>query len=138
MKLSVTVSGKGKLSATAKAGAKVVGKASKTVKQAGTAALKIKVSRKGRLVGQGHLEADRRPAGHQDRHRQGQVAPQVDCGGGSVAARPPPHAVHSFRAGRSLVRSVLTRPVANLSSSRTVYWNAIVTRGSSYQRTSWR
>ena len=32
---------------------------------------------------------------------------------------------------------MLTRPVANLSSSRTVYWNAIVTRGSSYQRTSW-
>jgi len=40
----------GKLAATAKAGSKVVGKAAKTVKQAGTAALKIKVSRKGRLA----------------------------------------------------------------------------------------
>jgi hypothetical protein len=50
VKLSVTVLGKGKLSATAKAGTKVVGKAAKTVKQPGTAALKINVSRKGRLA----------------------------------------------------------------------------------------
>ena len=49
LKLSVKVSGKGKLSATAKSGAKTVGKASKTVKKAGTAALKLKVSRKGEL-----------------------------------------------------------------------------------------
>jgi len=49
LKLSVKVSGKGKLSATAKSGAKTVGKASKTVKKAGTAALKLKVSRKGKL-----------------------------------------------------------------------------------------
>ncbi len=50
VKLSVKVAGKGKLSATAKAGSKVVGKASKTVKKAGTAALKVKVSRKGKLA----------------------------------------------------------------------------------------
>jgi len=50
VKLSVTVPGKGKLSATARAGAKVVGKAAKTIKHPGTAALKIKVSRKGRLA----------------------------------------------------------------------------------------
>jgi hypothetical protein len=49
LKLSVKVSGAGKLSATAKAGKKTVGQASKTVKKAGTAALKLKVSRKGKL-----------------------------------------------------------------------------------------
>jgi hypothetical protein len=43
------VSGAGKLSATAKAGKRTVGKASKTVKKAGTAALRLKVSRKGKL-----------------------------------------------------------------------------------------
>ena len=31
------------------------------------------------------------------------------------------------------VRSLLTRPVGNVSSSRTVYWNATVTRGSCHQ-----
>lgn len=49
VKLSVKVSGKGKLSAVAKAGSKTVGKASKTVKKAGTATLKLKVSKKGKL-----------------------------------------------------------------------------------------
>jgi hypothetical protein len=49
VKVSVKVSGKGKLSATAKAGKKVVGKASKSVKKAGTASLKVKVSRKGKV-----------------------------------------------------------------------------------------
>jgi len=50
VKVSVQVSGKGKLSATAKAGKKVVGKASKSVKKAGTASLKLKVSRKGKVA----------------------------------------------------------------------------------------
>jgi hypothetical protein len=50
LKLSVKVAGAGRLSATAKAGAKTVGKASKTVQKAGTAALKLRVSRKGKLV----------------------------------------------------------------------------------------
>jgi hypothetical protein len=49
VKLAVKVSGPGKLSATAKAGKKTVGKASKTVKKAGTTALKLKVSRKGKV-----------------------------------------------------------------------------------------
>jgi hypothetical protein len=49
VKVSVKVPGKGKLSATAKAGSKVVGKASKSVKKAGTASLKVKVSRKGKI-----------------------------------------------------------------------------------------
>ncbi|WP_028064819.1 hypothetical protein [Solirubrobacter soli] len=49
VKLSVKVPGAGKLSATAKAGKRTVGKASKTVKKAGTAALRLKVSRKGKL-----------------------------------------------------------------------------------------
>jgi hypothetical protein len=50
LKLSVKVPGAGKLSATAKAGSRTVGKASKTVKRAGTASLALKVSRKGKLA----------------------------------------------------------------------------------------
>jgi hypothetical protein len=49
LKISVKVSGPGKLSATAKAGKRTVGKAAKTVKKAGTTALKLKVSRKGKV-----------------------------------------------------------------------------------------
>jgi hypothetical protein len=50
VKLSVKVTGKGKLSAVAKAGSKTVGKASTKVKKAGTAKLKLKVSKKGKLT----------------------------------------------------------------------------------------
>ncbi|MDA0162767.1 hypothetical protein OM076_21015 [Solirubrobacter ginsenosidimutans] len=50
IKLSVKVTGKGKLSATAKSGTKTVGKASATVKKPGTASLRLKVSRKGKLA----------------------------------------------------------------------------------------
>jgi hypothetical protein len=49
VKVRVKVPAKGKLSATAKAGAKTVGKASKTVAKAGTTSLKLKVSRKGKV-----------------------------------------------------------------------------------------
>ncbi len=51
VKLSIKVPGKGKLTATAKKGAKTVASASKTVKQAGTTALKLKlkVKTKGKL-----------------------------------------------------------------------------------------
>jgi hypothetical protein len=49
VKVSVKVSGKGTLTATAKAGKKVVGKASKNVRKAGTASLRLKVSRKGKV-----------------------------------------------------------------------------------------
>jgi len=49
VKLTVKVPGKGKLSAVALAGKKTVGKASATVKQAGTAALKLSVKKKGKL-----------------------------------------------------------------------------------------
>jgi hypothetical protein len=50
LKLAVKVSGKGKLSAAAKAGKRTVGKAAKTVKKPGTATLKLKVSRRGKLA----------------------------------------------------------------------------------------
>jgi hypothetical protein len=49
VKLSVTVPAAGKLSATAKAGSKVVGKGSTTVKKAGTSDLKLRVSRRGKV-----------------------------------------------------------------------------------------
>jgi hypothetical protein len=49
VKLSVKVPGSGKLTATAKVGKKVVGKASKTITRAGTAALKLKVKAKGKV-----------------------------------------------------------------------------------------
>jgi hypothetical protein len=60
---------------------------------------------------------------------------EVAAGGGAGAARPPPQAIHSSSAGRVVVRSVENSPVGNLSSSRTVYWNATVTRGLEYQET---
>lgn len=50
VKLTVDVAGKGKLSAVAKAGRKTVGQASTTVKKAGKATLKLKVSKKGKLA----------------------------------------------------------------------------------------
>ena len=50
VKVNVKVPGKGKLTATAKLGRKVVGKATKTVKKAGTTSLKLKVSRKGKAT----------------------------------------------------------------------------------------
>ena len=50
IKLAVKVTGKGKLSATAKSGSKTAGKASATVKKPGTASLRLKVSRKGKLA----------------------------------------------------------------------------------------
>jgi hypothetical protein len=50
VKVSVKVTGKGKLSAVATLGSKTVGRASKTVEKAGTASLKLKVSRKGKLA----------------------------------------------------------------------------------------
>ncbi len=50
VKLSVKVAGKGKLTATARRGKKVVGSASKKVAKAGTTSLKLKVSRKGRAT----------------------------------------------------------------------------------------
>lgn len=46
----VKVPGKGKLSATAKRGSNTVGKASKTVKRAGTTSLKVKVKGKGKVT----------------------------------------------------------------------------------------
>ena len=49
VKLAVKVPAKGKLTATAKAGTKVVGKASKSVSKAGTTTLKLKVTRKGKV-----------------------------------------------------------------------------------------
>jgi hypothetical protein len=50
VKVNVKVSGKGKLTASAKIGKKVVGTAAKTVKKAGTASLKVKVNRKGKAT----------------------------------------------------------------------------------------
>jgi hypothetical protein len=50
IRLEVKVAGKGKLSAVAKAGRRTVGRTSKKVKKAGTAKLKLKVSRKGKLA----------------------------------------------------------------------------------------
>ena len=47
--LSVKVAGKGRLSAVAKRGSKTVGKASKSVKKAGTASLKVRVKRAGKV-----------------------------------------------------------------------------------------
>jgi hypothetical protein len=50
VKLNVNVPAKGKLTATAKRGKKVVGSASKTVKKAGPATLKVRVTRKGQAT----------------------------------------------------------------------------------------
>jgi WD40-like Beta Propeller Repeat len=49
IKLSVKVPGRGKLTAVATSGAKTVGKATTTVKKAGTASLKVPVKRRGKL-----------------------------------------------------------------------------------------
>ena len=44
------IPGKGRLSASAKAGSKTAGKAAKTVRKAGTTSLKLRVKRKGKLA----------------------------------------------------------------------------------------
>jgi hypothetical protein len=49
VKVRVTVPGRGKLSATARAGSRTVGKASRNVKGPGPATLKVKVSRRGKV-----------------------------------------------------------------------------------------
>jgi hypothetical protein len=50
VKVSVNVTGRGRLSATAKAGPRTLARAAKTVKKAGTATLKLKVRRKGKVT----------------------------------------------------------------------------------------
>ena len=64
---------------------------------------------------------------------------RVTAAGPSASGRAvPPHACHSLSTGNARSSAVVTSPVRKMSSSRNVYWNAAVTRGSSYHLTSRR
>ena len=73
LKLSVKVTGKGKLSATAKSGSKTVGKASKTVRKRGHRVPPAQGLPQRQARGEDHVEADRRHDGHADHHRKGRI-----------------------------------------------------------------